>query len=145
LQNSQTTELRPQPIAGSVGSAAAAPASRRDLIRAMLQALLGELSGLSLGRVENSTTFMEMGFDSLFLTQASQAIEQRLGVRVAFGDLMEKLSTLESLAAHLDQLIPADKKIPVPAEPKKVPIPVGPGAVRIGAHGELEGVLAVPL
>src|SRR5439155_9494765 len=65
---------------------------RRELIASMLQALLSELSGLGLQQMDTSKSFMEMGFDSLFLTQASQAIEQRLGVRVAFADLLDKYS-----------------------------------------------------
>src|SRR5437867_3816361 len=77
--------------------------------------------------------------------RASQAIEQRLDVRVPFGDLLDKYSTLDLLADHLEQSIPQDKDLSVPPAPRRNPVPVGPGAVRIGAHGELEGVLAVPL
>src|SRR6185369_8969251 len=124
---------------------AAPPPGRKESIAAMLQALLSELSGLSVRQMAHTITFMEMGFDSLFLTQASQAIEQRLGVRVAFADLLEKFSTLDLLAEHLDQTIPPDKDLTSPPEPKRAPVAVGPGAVRIGAHGEVEGVLAVPL
>jgi len=128
-----------------VRRSAAAPPGRKESIAAMLQALLSELSGLSVRQMAHTITFMEMGFDSLFLTQASQAIEQRLGVRVAFADLLEKFSTLDLLAEHLDQTIPPDKDLTSPPEPKGAPVPVGPGAVRIGARGDLEGVLAVPL
>src|SRR6185369_17963985 len=121
---------------------AAPPPGRKESIAVMLQALLSELSGLSVRQMAHTITFMEMGFDSLFLTQASQAIEQRLGVRVAFADLLEKFSTLELLAEHLEAVLPPEKDLPCPT---KMPVSAGPAGVRIGARGEVEGVLAVPL
>ncbi len=125
---------------GSVGSL-----SRSELIASLLVTLLGELSGLTTEQMGSSISFLEMGFDSLFLTQASQAIEQRLGVRVAFADLLERFSTVDLLADHLDKLIPAGKDLADPPTQGKVPVQAPSGALPIGVKGELEGVLAVPL
>ena len=71
---------------------------------ARLQKIFGELSGRDLSEVNPRATFIEMGFDSLFLTQASITLEKKLNVRVAFRDLLESLSSFELLAAHLDQV-----------------------------------------
>ena len=49
--------------------------SRLDRVRAAVAEILEDLSGLSLSGFDSSATFLEMGFDSLFLTQVTQAIQ----------------------------------------------------------------------
>ncbi|HEY1171319.1 MAG TPA: amino acid adenylation domain-containing protein [Verrucomicrobiae bacterium] len=71
-------------------------------VKSAVRSILCELSGFSSGNVEDHATFTELGLDSLFLTQFSLAIERRLGVRVAFGQLLDKFSTIEKLAAHVE-------------------------------------------
>jgi amino acid adenylation domain-containing protein len=66
-----------------------------------LKAVFAELSGVDLSDVKSSATFLELGFDSLFLTQASQAVQKRFGVNVTFRQLLEEFRTLEKLADHL--------------------------------------------
>ncbi|MDB6031042.1 MAG: hypothetical protein JWM16_1380 [Verrucomicrobiales bacterium] len=79
-----------------------------DLILAMLKSLFGMLSGLEIGELDAATTFTEMGFDSLFLTQACQGVEKTFGIKIAFGQLLEKFPTLDLLATHLYLNIPRD-------------------------------------
>ena len=68
-------------------------------------------------------SFFELGFDSLFLTQAVLAVQNRFGVRVSFRQLLEDLSSLETLAVFLDrsrpivEIKPAAKDKPRLAEP----------------------------
>jgi phthiocerol/phenolphthiocerol synthesis type-I polyketide synthase E len=81
----------------------------------VLRKILGELSGLDLAAMGGGTTFTEMGFDSLFLTQASVVIEREFGVRIAFRQLLEELSTLDALAAHIRQSLPAEAEKPIAA------------------------------
>src|SRR5205085_3054967 len=68
-----------------------------------LKSLFSQLSGLKVGSIDSRTSFTELGFDSLFLTQASQAIEKQFGVKVPFGQLLEQFSTIESLTTHVCQ------------------------------------------
>lgn len=70
-----------------------------------LRKLFGELLGENLAEADAGATFLELGFDSLVLTQASQGIEKKFGVRVPFGQLMAKLSTFNTLTAHLDEAV----------------------------------------
>lgn len=65
--------------------------------------LLHQLSGVSHERLSSGHTFLEMGFDSLFLTQLSRAIEQEFGVAVSFRQLAEDLGSVPSLASHLSE------------------------------------------
>ncbi len=82
--------------------------SRKDRILAMLMIQLQELSGTSFAGLAPTTTFTEMGFDSLFLAQASQNFEKKFGVKVAFRQLLEDLPTLNDLAGYLDQKLPPE-------------------------------------
>ena len=67
-----------------------------------LKAVFQELSGANLSLAGGSATFLELGFDSLFLTQASQAVQKRFGASLTFRQLLEEFPTLEKLAAYLD-------------------------------------------
>src|SRR5262249_50588824 len=70
-----------------------------------LKAVFQELSGVDLSRANASASFLELGFDSLFLTQASQAVQKRFGINVTFRQLLEELPTLQKLATHLEERV----------------------------------------
>ncbi|HXT39726.1 MAG TPA: amino acid adenylation domain-containing protein [Candidatus Angelobacter sp.] len=77
------------------------PGSCVNQTLADLKVVFNELSGVDLSDARSSATFLELGFDSLFLTQASQAVQKRFGVSVTFRQLLEEFRTLEKLADHL--------------------------------------------
>jgi len=79
------------------------PAADQDETLTKLKAVFQELSGVDLSRANESASFLELGFDSLFLTQASQEVQKRFGVRVTFRQLLEEFPTLQKLAARLKQ------------------------------------------
>ncbi|HZI33163.1 MAG TPA: condensation domain-containing protein, partial [Candidatus Binatia bacterium] len=81
---------------------ASVPTTREKVITETLRKLLSDLSGLNLATMTGTTSFAEMGLESLFLTQFSVAIEKKFGVRVAFRLLLEELSTLDALAEHVE-------------------------------------------
>ena len=99
-----------KPISEMNSNLPAAPA-RTDRLRAELAALLEDLSGMDLRSVAPGTTFLEIGFDSLFLTQVTQSIESKFKVKVRFAQLLDDLSTLEQLSAHLDSVLPAEAAV----------------------------------
>jgi len=84
---------------------------RRDeklafLIR-RLQAITEDLSGYPIEDLDPGQTFLELGFDSLFLTQLATAFSKSFDVRITFRQLFDELPTLSSLAEHLGQVAPA--------------------------------------
>ncbi|HEV2436224.1 MAG TPA: condensation domain-containing protein, partial [Verrucomicrobiae bacterium] len=81
---------------------ASAPATPKERTIETLRTLLRDLSGINTAATNSTTTFAEMGLESLFLTQFSVAIEKKLGVRIAFRQLLQEFSTLDALAAHLE-------------------------------------------
>ncbi len=70
--------------------------------------VFAELSGVTVTPEEYTCSFVELGFDSLFLTQATRSVEKTFHVKVAFRQLMEELSTMASLAKYLDQKLPPE-------------------------------------
>jgi amino acid adenylation domain-containing protein/FkbH-like protein len=98
--NGAGTERSAESIQGIADLAAPPGASQT---RSRLRSLLGNLSGLNEAALGAKTTFTQLGFDSLFLTQASVAVEQDFGVRVAFRQLLEEFTTLDSLAEHIER------------------------------------------
>ncbi len=80
---------------------------RVERIAQKLQGILQELSGVRPSDVDESATFLEMGFDSLFLAQFSRRLETEFGVSVDFSQLADQLATLSALSRHLDLKLPA--------------------------------------
>ncbi|HEX6003785.1 MAG TPA: aminotransferase class III-fold pyridoxal phosphate-dependent enzyme, partial [Burkholderiales bacterium] len=68
---------------------------------AALQTLFSELSGIDAAALEPDTPFLELGLDSLFLTQASNALHKQHGVRVSLRELLDECATLSTLGARL--------------------------------------------
>lgn len=71
-----------------------------------LRAMVEELSGRDIE--DDKAPFGELGFDSLSLTQVSQAVFTRFGVKITFRQLLSDVSSLSVLAAHLERTLPAD-------------------------------------
>ena len=61
-----------------------------------------ELSGYDLSEVDAAASLLELGLDSLLLTQAAQVFHKKFGVSISFRQLMEELSSLKDIAEHLD-------------------------------------------
>ena len=70
-----------------------------------LKALIADLSGTDLADAEADASFLELGFDSLFLTQLTQGIQSKYRVKLTFRQIMESYSTLDLLAAHLQETV----------------------------------------
>ena len=146
VEPSERQEVQPDTASADRSQPAPGSAPRQQQIAATLRALLGDLAGLNLAEMNGHTTFAEMGFDSLFLTQASLAIEKKLGVCVAFWQLLEDFSTLDALAAHIDRTLSPQARRALPHEPASEPAP--PPASPAGAsrpRQEMADAPTIPL
>lgn len=92
--------------------------SRRDFLIAELRRKLHEASGIDLATAAENASLFDLGFDSLFLTQASLFLKKYFGVKITFRQLAEELGCLKSLAEYLDQQLPPDKFSPASAVPQ---------------------------
>jgi acyl transferase domain-containing protein len=96
------------PPMATAGAPRVAPDSRRAAIVDQVTACLSELSGVSAAEICATATFMEMGFDSLFLSRVSRGLEIAFGLPVSFQQLASGLSTPAAIAAFLDAQLPPD-------------------------------------
>ncbi len=119
----RTTEARVAPRAAPQSPLPSTPAPTKSVPRQkalipLIREHLEESSGLELSEFDESTTFLEMGLDSLFLTQASLALKKKFGVKVSFRRLMGDCSSLSALASFLDQELPPEVLAPEPPRPE---------------------------
>ena len=102
--------------------------AKLESVKAKLKSLLLDLSGFDLDELDQSATFLELGFDSLFLIQFSQSIKKGFKVKVTFRQLIEQIPTPTALIEHLaesasDDVLPAVAAAPSNPAPAPVPAP----------------------
>ena len=67
------------------------------------------LSGIDKSSLDSSSTFLQLGFDSLFLSQVCRAIDREFDVAITFPQLAGQLTTIDAVAEHLsDECRPAE-------------------------------------
>ncbi|MHC5764549.1 MAG: aminotransferase class III-fold pyridoxal phosphate-dependent enzyme [Nostoc sp.] len=71
----------------------------------LLKEIIEETSGLEIASVDDSTTFLEMGLDSLSLTQVGLALKKKFKVKVTLRQLLEICPNLVTLADLINQAL----------------------------------------
>jgi amino acid adenylation domain-containing protein len=90
---------------------------RQERVQQTLLSMFQELSGISAADLDPAASFMELGFDSLFLTQVTQELQNKFGLKITFRQLLDQESTVQALAAYIHGKIP-----PEAAQPVAVPV-----------------------
>jgi len=124
----------PPPAAGLVEAAEPTPHAaistastmRKITLLNRVQTLLEDASGLDLVGATPDMSFLELGLDSLLLTQVALTLQREFGLPITFRQLNEEYATLENLVAYLDQKLPPDA--PAPAAVPVVAAPPAPVA-----------------
>ena len=92
---------RAQTAGAQVGAAQPRAVAPEVLLRERLLGLLGSRLGTQLSADQLESTFLELGFDSLALSQLIGKLRQDFGVRVPIRRLFEDLNTASRLADYL--------------------------------------------
>ncbi|GAB3804013.1 hypothetical protein GCM10028819_34840 [Spirosoma humi] len=95
---------------------------RKDALLLKVNQLLEDASGIDMVGVAPTTSFLEIGFDSLLLTQVALNLKKEFGLPITFRQLTSTYTTPEQLADYLNQMMPADVAQPV-SQPAPVPVP----------------------
>ncbi|MGE5658236.1 MAG: aminotransferase class III-fold pyridoxal phosphate-dependent enzyme [Actinomycetota bacterium] len=90
--------------------------SRIQRLIPTLKEILEDTSGLELESADSALSFMEMGIDSLSLTQVGLALQKKFNLKITFRQLLEDYPTLHHLAEHIDRQLPPEA-LPAPAAP----------------------------
>jgi amino acid adenylation domain-containing protein len=81
---------------------------RQQRIQSDLLSLFEELSGIAASEIDPAASFVELGFDSLFLTQVTQELQNKFGLKITFRQLFGHESTVDALASYIDSKVPGD-------------------------------------
>lgn len=127
VQNITNTTLINTPAVGSVKADTPETTNlqprimRATVLTNKVKTILEDASGIDSSQLDNSTSFIEMGLDSLLLTQLALTLKKTFGLPITFRQLNEQLGSVELLVKHLDQNLPADAFQPV-QEQQHVPV-----------------------
>ncbi|MGH6809245.1 MAG: aminotransferase class III-fold pyridoxal phosphate-dependent enzyme, partial [Ensifer adhaerens] len=135
-------DTQAQPIDGikimNVATPVAA-ASRIPALQTSLITLLSDMSGEALGPGETGATFLELGFDSLFIGQFAQRIEKDYKIKLSFRELLSNIPTIQDLAAHLDRQLPPEPH----QQPAVAPVATPPLAAAVAPVAAAQAPLPV--
>ncbi|MCH5597896.1 acyltransferase domain-containing protein [Niabella ginsengisoli] len=82
--------------------------TRKERLISRIKTILGEASGNDISDTNPHFSFIELGFDSLLLTQVASSFKKEFRVPVTFRQLSEEYDTLDKLSTYLDSTLPAD-------------------------------------
>ncbi|HET8765531.1 MAG TPA: aminotransferase class III-fold pyridoxal phosphate-dependent enzyme, partial [Rhodanobacter sp.] len=106
------------PFAGDAAvTVTAEPANRIPRLVDRLKPVFEDVSGLDLATADPAANFIELGLDSLMLTQLALQVGKTFAVEVSFRELMSEASSFATLAALLDRRLPPDAVAPSAAPP----------------------------
>ncbi|MEJ8846715.1 amino acid adenylation domain-containing protein [Variovorax rhizosphaerae] len=98
----------PEPTMTAVLPASTTAPARRAALTARLRELFEEISGIEMGGADGGAPFVEMGLDSLTLTQAATQVKKHFKVNLSFRQLMESYRSFDALGEFLDVTLPPD-------------------------------------
>ena len=113
-------------------------ASRHPQLVTRLRALFEDVAGSDLGDSDPAISFIELGLDSLTLTQAALQVKQQFKVKLTFRQLMEQYRSFNTLAEFLDASLPAESvAAPAPPPADFAPLQAPAQGMAPGAGGDL--------
>jgi amino acid adenylation domain-containing protein len=120
---------------------------RREAIRSRLKTIFADLSGLDTAGFDASASFLDLGFDSLFLTQVTQELRTQFQVQITFRQLLDDVSTLDVLASYIDAHLGPDKPVKFETAPLTQSAQVQPAqtSVDISGAGTPENFMDTPV
>jgi len=79
---------------------------RKELLTGKLKELFEDASGIEIDGASTDMNFIEIGFDSLLLTQIATNLKKEFNVPITFRKLFEEYNTIDTLASYLDASLP---------------------------------------
>ncbi|KRE12733.1 hypothetical protein ASE66_19735 [Bosea sp. Root483D1] len=121
----------------------------RSELGGRVAAIFENLSGRPFGADETGASFLELGFDSLLLTQAAQGLQTAFGVQIRFRQLLDDLPSVDDVTRHIAELRPQEMAKPAaivqaaaPAAPPPA-LPVSPASTVVAQRPAGSGLDAL--
>ncbi|WP_018622747.1 type I polyketide synthase [Spirosoma luteum] len=105
------------------------PIMRRNELINLVRQLLNETSGILVDEKSLPLSFIELGLDSLALTQFSYTVRKKFDLPISFRQLNSTYNSIEALVDFIDRELPADAFQPqAPTNPPLPPalLPIAP-------------------
>jgi acyl transferase domain-containing protein/acyl carrier protein len=102
--------------------------AHESLVMERLRVILSAASGIPRAEIDAARSFVELGFDSLLLTQVSGALEKDFGAAITLRQLLEEFPTLDALTTHIE--VSLDRH----SAPGVFPTPATAGGIAVGSH-----------
>lgn len=118
--------------------------SRKEHLIPLVIEVFQDTLGLEMDGVDNEITFLDIGLDSLSLTQVAIALKNKFKVKFTFRQLLEEYANFDSLATVLDEKLPEGKFEPQPPQPTIAP-PAPQGEVAPMTPAQAQGTASMPL
>jgi glutamate-1-semialdehyde aminotransferase/malonyl CoA-acyl carrier protein transacylase/acyl carrier protein len=139
------TELHPDsnslvlnPAASTYAAQPTAVITMKDTLITQLESLFSDLSGMDLHNADSTSSFFELGLDSLLLTQSTLKLKKQFKVQVTFRQLLNDCNSFGSLA---DYLVKSGVAVDVPAAPVSiqalVPVAATSAPAQASAHPQV--------
>ena len=143
-ENSMSNLASSNPSSAALGAAPVGAASNRAArLVDELREVIEDVSGFDLADASADESFLEIGLDSLMLTQVAMQLQRSFSAKVTFRQLMNEAGSLGRLAAVLDASMPAEapaaseQVTPAPlnaqAAAASAPLPTAPSAAAAAA------------
>ncbi|MCU0680704.1 MAG: aminotransferase class III-fold pyridoxal phosphate-dependent enzyme [Polyangiaceae bacterium] len=100
------TSVQGEPVRVVATTADEPTPARRARVAERLRDILHRFSGIALSALEGGRSFFELDLDSLLLVQTNHALREEFGVEIPVVRLMDDLSTIDALAAHIASALP---------------------------------------
>jgi len=81
---------------------------RKDTLIEKIKELLEDASGIEMDGVTPDLNFVEIGLDSLLLTQVAIILKKEFSLPITFRQLNEEYGTIDALASYIDQSLPQE-------------------------------------
>ncbi len=120
IEGATFSEARPSPpevhAETDIGPPAAADDTLSDAeahrlsLSERLREIVNELSGIPAEEISADATFLDLGLDSLLLTQVSKACHDAFGVKITMRQLLDDTSTPDAVVSLLADRLPAPER-----------------------------------
>src|SRR5690606_4475770 len=99
-------------------------AGRASRLAGQVREVFEDVAGFDIQHEDDGANFIELGLDSLMLTQVALQLQKTFAVKITFRQLMGECASLERLVAALDAQLPPEQAQPVMQPAMAAPAPV---------------------
>jgi len=119
-------------------------AGRASRLAGQVREVFEDVAGFDIQQEDDGANFIELGLDSLMLTQVALQLQKTFAVKITFRQLMGECASLDRLVAALDAQLPPEQVQPVPVAAPPVTMPAAQNPVAAPATVAMAAPVPVP-